>query len=234
MQKQAMQRKGILILGISLIAVPGQSTISSMAPHAHQASQVLISQQVEWLHIPSSQSQSIPAEPVIAQAEEPLEAPYVPTPQVVVDRMLAMAAVGADDVVYDLGSGDGRVVITAAQQLGARGVGIEIDSELVAQAQANAESAGVSDRVQFRQEDLFTTDFSDATVVTLYLLPEVNLHLRPLLLTQLKPGTRIISHSFDMGDWKPEDVEVVRGPSKLHILYKWTVPEVVPPELLTP
>ena len=229
MQKQAMQ-KGILLVGMSLVIVPGHLATSWIA--SHLANSLPLLQQKEWLHLASLQGQVTPTIPAAPQAEEPLEAPYVPTPQVVVDRMLAMAEVGANDVVYDLGSGDGRVVITAAQKIGARGVGIEIDPRLIAQAQTNAQAAGVSDRVQFRQEDLFTTDFSEATVVTLYLLPEVNLRLRPLLLTQLKPGTRIVSHSFDMGDWEPEDVEVVRGPSKLHILYKWTVPEVVPPELL--
>lgn len=163
--------------------------------------------------------------------EEPLQAPYVPTPQVVVDRMLEMAEVDADDVIYDLGSGDGRLVITAAQRFGARGVGIEIEPDLVEQATVNAEAAGVADRVEFRQQDLFQTDFSNATVVTLYLLPEVNLQLRPLLFEQLQPGTRIISHSFDMGDWEPEETEVVQGPQKLHIIYKWTIPAEIPENL---
>lgn len=164
----------------------------------------------------------------VSQAEqEPLDAPYVATPQVVVDRMLELAEVGPDDVVYDLGSGDGRVVITAAKQFGARGVGIEIDPELVQQATANAQAAGVADRVEFRQQDLFQTDFSEATVVTLYLLPEVNLRLRPLLLQQLKPGTRIISHGFNMGDWQPEETVVVPA-DRLRILYKWTVPTEIP------
>jgi len=166
-----------------------------------------------------------------ANTEAPLEAPYVPTPQVVVDRMLAMAEVGSEDIVYDLGSGDGRLVITAAQRFGARGVGIEIEPELVEQATANAEAVGVADRVEFRQQDLFQTDFSDATVVTLYLLPEINLQLRPLLFEQLQPGTRVISHGFDMGDWEPEETEVVQGPQKLHIIYKWTIPAEVPENL---
>lgn len=168
--------------------------------------------------------------PIEQPLEAPLEAPYVPTPQIVVDRMLDMAGITADDLLYDLGSGDGRLVITAAQR-GARGVGIEIEPELVELSDRNAAAAGVSDRVEFRQADLFQTDFSDATVVTLYLLPEVNLQLRPLLLRQLKPGTRIISHSFDMGDWEPEEVVTVRGPQKLHILYKWTVPAEIPENL---
>lgn len=217
--------------GLFWMGLSGYPTISFTAAHTPP---FLPPQRQEFLPILSGQAPSTPVEPATPETEDPLDAPYVPTPQVVVDRMLAMAEVGADDVVYDLGSGDGRVVITAAQHFGARGVGIEIDPQLVAEARANAEAAGVSDRVQFRQEDLFTADLSEATVVTLYLLPEVNLRLRPLLLSQLKPGTRIISHSFDLGDWEPEEVEVVRGPHKLHILYKWTVPEVVPPELLMP
>lgn len=224
-----MQSRGILILGLSLSGILAYPALSFTAAHL---SPFTASQSETRLKSSSSQAQSTPVESVTPPTEEPLEAPYVPTPQVVVDRMLAMAEVGADDVVYDLGSGDGRVVITAAQNFGAQGIGIEIDPDLVAEAQANAATAGVSDRVQFRQEDLFTADLSAATVVTLYLLPEVNLRLRPLLLSQLKPGTRIISHSFDMGDWEPEEVEVVQGPHKLHILYKWIVPEVVPPELL--
>jgi hypothetical protein len=228
MNKQALRKAGTIIGGIALLAVPGYQ-VGSFA--AAQAGRII---PVQALTTPGEAAPQAEGSQEESQSEEPLEAPYVPTPQVVVDQMLAMADIGPDDVIYDLGSGDGRVVITAAQQFGARGVGIEIDAELVAQATANAQAAGVSDQVQFREEDLFTADFRDATVVTLYLLPDVNLRLRPILLTQLKPGTRIISHSFDMGDWKPEEIEVVRGPSKLHILYKWTVPEVVPPELLTP
>ncbi|NJO40542.1 MAG: class I SAM-dependent methyltransferase [Cyanobacteria bacterium RU_5_0] len=169
-----------------------------------------------------------PASPDATESEEPLNAPYVPTPQIVVDRMLEMATVGSDDVVYDLGSGDGRLVITAAKNYGARGVGIEINSRLIEQSNANAQAAGVADRVEFRQEDLFQADFSDATVVTLYLLPEVNLQLRPLLLEQLRPGTQIVSHGFDMGDWEPEEVVTVQGPNRLHIIYRWTVPEEIP------
>jgi SAM-dependent methyltransferase len=173
-------------------------------------------------------AQAVPPE---TAAEAPLQAPYVPTPQVVVDRMLEMAEVGPEDVVYDLGSGDGRLVITAAKTYGARGVGIEIIANLVEQATINAEAAGVADRVEFRQQDLFETDFSEATVVTLYLLPEINLQLRPLLFEQLQPGTRVISHGFDMGNWQPEDIETVQGPQKLHIIYKWTIPAEIPESL---
>lgn len=157
---------------------------------------------------------------------------YVPTPQVVVDKMLEMAKVGKNDVLYDLGSGDGRIVITAAEKFSTKGTGIEIDPKLVKQATANAEKAKVSDRVKFLEQDLFQTDFSSATVVTLYLLPELNVRLRPTLLKTLKPGTRIVSHDFDMGIWKPEKVERVKGPRREHIIALWIVPEKVPPELL--
>ena len=149
------------------------------------------------------------------------DVPFVPTPEKVVDRMLEVAKVGPSDVVYDLGSGDGRIVIAAAKKHGARGVGIDIDPERVKEARANARSAGVSDRVEFREGDLFKTDLSEATVVTLYLLSSVNLQLRPKLLGELKPGTRIVSHAFDMGDWKPLKTEKVGSST----VYYWVVPE---------
>lgn len=150
------------------------------------------------------------------------DVPYVPTPQEVVDEMLKLADVKSTDIVYDLGCGDGRIVITAARQYGARGVGIDINPERIKESIANARQAGVSDRVQFKTQDLFETDLRDATVVTLYLLPQVNLKLRPKLLRELKPGTRIVSHTFDMGDWKPEKTVTVPGRgSRLHF---WTIP----------
>lgn len=130
-------------------------------------------------------------------------APYVPTPQDVVERMLTLAEVGPNDVVYDLGCGDGRIVITAAQKFGARGVGIDFDPERISESQDNAKKAGVQDRVTFRQQDALTVDVSPATVVTLYLLSASNLKLRPMLTKQLKPGARIVSHAFTMGDWEP-------------------------------
>ena len=134
---------------------------------------------------------------------------YVPTPTAVVDAMLGLARVTSRDVVYDLGSGDGRIVITAAQRFGARGVGVELDGALVGLARDNAGKAGVGDRVSFRQADLFATDLSEATVVTLYLSPSVNLRLRSKLQRELKPGTRIVSHRFGIGDWQPDtDIEV--------------------------
>jgi precorrin-6B methylase 2 len=145
---------------------------------------------------------------------------YVPTPQEVVDGMLELANVKGDDILYDLGSGDGRIPITAAQKYSTRGVGIDINPERIREANENAKNAGVTDKVEFRQEDLFEADFSEATVVTLYLLPELNLKLRPKLLQELKPGTRIVSHAFDMGDWKPERTVQVGGKN----IYLWIVP----------
>jgi len=158
------------------------------------------------------------------------DVPYVATSEDVVTRMLEIAEVRPGDVVYDLGSGDGRIVITAAQRYGARGVGIEIDPYRVYQARQNAERAGVADRVTFRKQDLFEADVSDATVVTLYLLPAINRKLRPLLLEQLDPGTRVVSHNFGMGGWAPDSTERV-GPSTVH---RWTIPETVPDSLRTP
>src|SRR5690606_32741577 len=135
---------------------------------------------------------------------------FVPTREAVVEAMLDVAKVGSDDIVYDLGCGDGRIVIAAARR-GARGVGIDIDPKRIQEANANAKDAGVTDRVMFLEQDLFTSDIREATVVTLYLLPGLNLKLRPILMEQLRPGTRIVSHDFDMGDWKPEETVQVDG-----------------------
>ena len=136
--------------------------------------------------------------------------------------MLRMANVGPGDVVYDLGSGDGRIVIAAVKEFGAaRGVGVELDGERVAEAKANAIRAGVQDRVEFRQQDVFKSDVSPATVVTLYMGLTVNLRLRPQLLAQLKPGARIVSHAFDMGDWTPEQTATIDG----RPIFLWTVPQ---------
>lgn len=154
--------------------------------------------------------------------------PFVPTPEVVVERMLDLANVSKDDILYDLGSGDGRIPITAAEKYGTRSTGVEIDPELVRESRENAETANVSDNVEFLQQDLFATDLREATVVTLYLLPDVNLKLRSKLLEELEPGTRIVSHGFDMGDWQPERVVQVQGPTGQHILYYWVVPEEIP------
>jgi SAM-dependent methyltransferase len=152
-----------------------------------------------------------------------LDVPYVSTPYEVVAEMLSMAKVGPGDVLYDLGCGDGRIVIGAAQRVGARGVGIDIDPRRVAESTAAARSAGVADRVRFVQQDLFATNFSEATVVTLYLLRELNARLKPKLLA-LKPGTRIVSHDFGIGDWPPETVERVTANGDTHQLMLWTVP----------
>lgn len=158
------------------------------------------------------------------QQQQRPEVPYVPTPDNVVAEMLKLAGVMKNDVVYDLGCGDGRVVITAARDLGARGVGVDIDPTRIKESNENARKAGVSDRVKFIQQDLFQTDLKEATVVTLYLLPDVNVRLRPKLLKELKPGTRIVSHSFDMGDWKPEKVVHVGGSEVGPTIYRWVVP----------
>jgi SAM-dependent methyltransferase len=144
---------------------------------------------------------------------------YVATPLDVVDAMLKVANVKPTDVVYDLGCGDGRIVITAAQEYGARGVGVDIDPQRIKEATANAQLAGVSDKVRFIQADLFEATISEATVVTLYLLPSLNEKLRPKLMNELKPGTRVVSHAFEIGDWKPEKELNVNG----RRVYMWTI-----------
>lgn len=146
---------------------------------------------------------------------------YEPTPQPVVEAMLKLGGVGPSDVVYDLGSGDGRIPITAATKFGGRGVGIDIDPRRIRESNANASAAGVADRVQFRNEDLFAADFHDATVVTLFLQPDLNLKLKPRLLAQLRPGSRIVSYYHDMGNWQP-DRQVA---TKKANIYLWIVPE---------
>lgn len=150
---------------------------------------------------------------------------YVPTPEATVDAMLKLAEVRAGDVLYDLGSGDGRIPIAAAKQFGIRAVGIEIDPQLVSEAKANAKAAGVADKVTFRREDLFQADIREATVVTLYLLPRLNEQLMPKLLRDLKPGTRIVSHVFPMGSWKPEQTIDVSDT----VIHRWTVPQKTRP-----
>lgn len=149
-----------------------------------------------------------------------LDIHYVPTPEAVVDAMLAMARVGPGDVVYDLGSGDGRIPIDAARRHGAAGVGIELDPALISLAKRNAARAGVAGRVRFRKADIFKTDLRKATVVTLYLSPTTNLRLREKLRRELAPGSRVVSHRFDMGDWAPDEERVVDG---IH-LFLWNIP----------
>src|SRR3954468_12665690 len=145
---------------------------------------------------------------------------YVPTPPDVVEEMLKIADVKKGDVLYDLGSGDGRIAVTAAKKYGIRAVGIDIDPDRIREANENAKKAGVEKLVRFRNEDLFKANISEATVVTLYLLPDLNVKLRPRLWKELKPGTRIVSHQFEMGDWKPEKKIDLNG----RTIYFWTIP----------
>ena len=167
------------------------------------------------------------AAPALWPQTAPLRAPdvrYDPSTVDHVHAMLQLAGVAKTDVVYDLGSGDGRVVITAAKEFGARGVGIDIDPALIRESEASARREGVSDRVVFRNEDLFTADIHEATVVTLYLWPSVNLKLRPKLWKELKPGTRVVSNMHDMGDWVPQKTIKADG----HFIYLWTIPPAPP------
>jgi cyclopropane fatty-acyl-phospholipid synthase-like methyltransferase len=150
--------------------------------------------------------------------------PFVPTPQEVVDKMLALARVKKGDVVYDMGSGDGRVVITAARKYGVKAIGFEIDRDLIRQSRKRIKKEGLEQLAEIREQDILTVDFSPATVVTMYLLPEVNLLLKPKVRSQLKPGSRIVSHAFSMGDWKPDKVVQVKDPSSYErTLYLWTI-----------
>jgi predicted O-methyltransferase YrrM len=174
--------------------------------------------------IPVAAQKAAPQAAPAATPQKELRAPdviYVPTPPEVVEAMLKVAKVGKNDILYDLGSGDGRIPITAAQKYGiTRGVGIDINPERIKEANENLARAGVGDRVKFVNADLFESNFSDATVITLYLLPALNLKLLPKLLKEVKPGTRIVSHAFDMGSWKPEQELQVDGRN----IYFWTVP----------
>jgi ribosomal protein L11 methylase PrmA len=153
------------------------------------------------------------------------DVPYVPTPPEVVQRMLEMAGLKSGDVLYDLGCGDGRIVIAAVKTPGVRGVCVDIDPERIAESKRNAAAAGVTERIRFVEGDLFKVPISDATVMTLYLMPDVNMRLRPRLLGELRPGTRIVSHAFDMGDWTPEERVTVELQPQTYVLYRWTIPE---------
>jgi SAM-dependent methyltransferase len=161
-----------------------------------------------------------------AQSKKP-DVEYVPTPHHVVAEMLRLAETKREDVVYDLGCGDGRVVIMAAKEYGTRGVGVDIDPQRIEESRENARQAGVVDRARFLQQNLFETDFREATLVTLYLLPQLNRQLRPRLLSELRPGTRIVSHDFDMGEWYPDKVIRVPGSTYEHTVYYWVVPAKV-------
>lgn len=170
---------------------------------------------------------AVAAEPSVAGVPAPpdldLDVPYVPTREPVVDKMLEMAKVQKSDFLIDLGSGDGRIPVAAAKKFGARGFGVDINPQRIAEANANAKAAGVTDKVEFRQQDLFKTKISDATVLTMYLLPSVNMQLRPRILSELKPGTRVVSHAFDMEDWKPDEEAEADGSN----VYLWIVPAQV-------
>lgn len=204
-----------------LLSIVASISIAGLGGAAH----------TQQIKVAAEQFQVQNAAPVTQPQEKLSDVPYVPTPSKVVEEMLNVAGVTGNDLLYDLGSGDGRIVITAAQKFGTQGVGIDINPKLIQEAFNNAQKAGVTDRVQFLQQDLFKADLSKATVVTLYLLRSVNLKLRPKLLKELKPGTRIVSHSFDMGDWKPDRVVIVDNGDRKHVLFYWVVPETIPDHL---
>jgi cyclopropane fatty-acyl-phospholipid synthase-like methyltransferase len=164
--------------------------------------------------------------PLLAGCSTPgvkLDAPYVSTPDAVVREMLRLAAVGPSDMVYDLGCGDGRIVIAAARDFGARGFGIDIDPRRIEEARAGARSAGVESRTRFAVQDLFKTDFSEATVVTLFLFAELNARLLPKFRAELKPGTRVVSHQFGIGDWQPKSKALVFADGLDHWVHLWVV-----------
>ena len=160
----------------------------------------------------------------LAKPERAPDVPYQPTNDEVVVAMLKLAKVNATDMVYDLGCGDGRIVIAAVKERGARGVCVEIDPQLIALARNNAQKAGVADRIRFLTQDLFKTDFRDATVVMLFLWPEINLKLRPLLWRDLVPGARVVSHMHTMGDWPPEQRVDIKATDRERVIYLWTMP----------
>lgn len=192
---------------LSLLAVSVSAVGFGIAGCSQKAANNIQSPQAET----KAQTQSLQCQ---------LDAPYLPTPHDVVEEILKLADVKENDILYDLGSGDGRIAIAAAQKLGTRSVGVELDPQRIQEANENTKKAGVTDRVQFRQQDLFQTDLSKATVVTLYLLPDVNLKLRSKLLHELKPGTRVMSHEFDLGAWKPQRVVRVRSQSGEYTLHR--------------
>lgn len=206
--RRRLDKPRLLAATLSLAALPGCDTNSRTRQTPAPA--------------PTQQSPSNVAQ--VQFAEDPLDVPYVPTPDAVVARMLEVANVGPDDLLYDLGSGDGRIVVTAAKKYGARGVGYDLNPKRIEESNANAQAAGVADRVRFVQQDLFEADLSGATVVTLYLLPSVNLKLRPKLLKDLAPGTRVVSHNYGMGDWEAISVDEIDVDGAKHHVYYWTVP----------
>jgi SAM-dependent methyltransferase len=223
-----MKRRTTLLATV-LLAVAALTTGRSAAQSGSHKS-------VADLNVPGLQQKldSFSADSLtIAQASEaasparPKKEPdihYVPTPQELVEVMLDMAQVGKDDIVYDLGSGDGRLVITAAKKYGASGVGIDIDPQRIGESMENAKKAGAEDKVRFREEDLFESDFHDATIVTLYLLNELNLRLRPRIFAHVKPGTRVVSHAFMMGEWEPDEQKTIEINGQSYDAYYWVVP----------
>jgi SAM-dependent methyltransferase len=185
---------------LAALAASGAAGIA----HAYEPGRILIAQ----------------AAPAAAPVRRSPDVIFVPTPNEVVDKMLELAKVTPKDVVYDLGCGDGRIVITAAQKYGVHAVGIDIDPKRIAEATANAKAAKVTDKVRFIEGDLFEADIGEATVVTLYLLTRLNEKLKPKLMKDLKPGTRVVSHAFDMGDWKPEQTAQAASST----VYLWRIP----------
>ena len=165
------------------------------------------------------------ADGTVAAPLRPPDVRYEPSDMDVVQAMLKLGAVKAGDLVFDLGCGDGRIVIAAVRHAGARGVCVDIDPKRIAESRENARKEGVADSIEFRNEDLFTTNFTGATVIMLFLWPELNLKLRPRLWRELPPGTRIVSHWHDMGDWKPQDVVSLTSAGRPRNIYLWTVPE---------
>ena len=174
------------------------------------------------------------ADDILPPSEPNPPVPFVRSGDEIVDEMLRVARVGRDDIVYDLGCGDGRIVIAAAREFGARAIGIDIDPQRIAEARENARAAGVERRIRFEAQDLFTTDIRDASVVMLFLWPGVNLSLRPKLMRELAPGTRVVSHWHDMGDWKPQQtIRMVSG-GRERPIYLWIIPPRSPALKLKP
>lgn len=218
--------KDVMKLQATLKVLFATVSLSSLMLAGCTSTQQVSSQQQDEAS-PSTVEVQQKSPPASQSAQRTPDVVYVPTPPEVVDRMLTIAKVGKNDVLYDLGSGDGRIPIAAVQKYKVKkAVGIDIDPERIKEANANAQKAGLTGKVQFLQQDLFTSDFSDATVISLYLLPELNVKLRPKLL-KLPAGTRIVSHAFDMGEWKADKVEQVDG----RTVYFWTVPKQIPKNL---
>lgn len=206
------QLKHLLVIGALFCAACGENRITEEAKAKNTGNAVMNT---------AAATATATASP--APTRE-LDVPYVPTHEMIVDEMLKMAEVKGTDVLYDLGSGDGRIPITAAQRFGTRGVGIDLNPVRIKEANENAQKANVTDKVKFIEGDIFQQDFNEATVLTLYLLPDVNLKLRPKIL-EMKPGTRVVSHNYDMGDWKYEKAKELKTPDGVtHYVYMWRVP----------